>query len=82
MGFKNEQRRVDHRGRVFHFISYEAREANATKKVTALPDSWYLVSSGGNRWPAIPLVRDQAPEELDAQLAAWLEANVFARAAR
>lgn len=76
MGFKNEQRRLDHRGRVFHFISYEAREANAAKNLPALPASWYLVSSG-NRWPAIPLVPAQPLADLDASLAAWLDTAVL-----
>lgn len=77
MGFKNEQRRLDHRGRIYHFISYEAREANATKKQDAQPASWYLVSSG-NRWPAVPLVPEQPQADLDAALAAWLDATVLA----
>lgn len=77
--YKNEQRRLAHRGRQFHFISYEAQEADARKKLPAMPATWYLESSG-NRWPAIPHIIEQSEPELEAQLAVWLEAFVFAPA--
>ena len=75
--FRHEQHRVTHRGRAFHFVSYEATEAHAGKKIEARPDTWFLVSSG-NRWPAIPHVPGVALPDLEAQLVAWLEATVFA----
>ena len=78
--FRHEQHRVTHRGRAFHFVSYEATEANPARKVEERPDTWFLVSSG-NRWPAIPLVPGQAVAELEAHLVAWLEATVFTRSA-
>jgi len=78
--FRHEQHRVNHRGRAFHFVSYEATDANPARQVEARPDTWFLVSSG-NRWPAIPLVSGLAVTELDTQLVAWLEAAVFARPA-
>lgn len=77
--YKNDQRRLVHRGRRFHFISYDAQDADIKKKLDALPATWYLESSG-NRWPAIPQVLEQPEAELEAQLAAWLEAVVFAPA--
>jgi len=75
--YQNQQRRLAHRGRRFHFISYEAQDADLKKKILAMPATWYLESSG-NRWPAIPQVPEQPEAELDVQLAAWLEAYVFA----
>ena len=75
--FRNEQRRLSHRGRDFHFVSYEARPANLARKEDAMPDTWYLVSTN-NRWPAIPLLPDQPEPELIAALVLWLETSVFA----
>jgi hypothetical protein len=80
-GFRHEQRRLEHRGRIFHFVSYEAQEANVTRGQVARPESWYLVSSG-NRWPAIPLVAEQPEGELHTLLVEWLESQVFAPVAR
>lgn len=79
-GFRNEQHRITHRKRVFLFISYEAHDANAARHQPAMPNTWYLVSSG-NRWPAIPHTAEQPAEELEAQLTAWLEDHVFKQAA-
>lgn len=78
--FRHAQHRVSYRDRDFHFVSYEATEANPAKKVEALPATWFLVSSG-NRWPAIPLVDGQPLNELEQELVAWLESVVFARTA-
>lgn len=75
--FRNEQRRLSHRGRDFHFVSYEAHPANPARNQQAMPDTWYLIGAN-RRWPAIPHVRDQAEPELLAALVAWLEAVVFA----
>ena len=75
--FRNEQRRLTHRGRDFHFISYEAQAANPARKQQEMPDTWYLVSSN-NRWPAIPLIEGQPEPELIAALALWLDTSVFA----
>lgn len=74
--YQNQQRRLAHRGRRFHFISYDAQDEDAKKKIPAMPATWYLESSG-NRWAAIPQVIGQPEAELDALLAAWLEAHVF-----
>jgi hypothetical protein len=76
-GFKNEQRHIQLRGKVFHFISYEAHDAIPSKKVQAMPATWYLISAN-NRWPAIPHVADQDPMEVDDLLTEWLEEHVLA----
>ncbi len=78
-GFRNEQRRLDHRGRVFQFVSYEAQAGNPAKNQPPMPATWYLTSYG-NRWPAIPLQEGLPGEALDALLAEWLESHVFANA--
>jgi len=77
--YKHEQRRLAHRGRRFHFISYDAQDADPKQKLLAMPATWYLESSG-KRWPAIPHVPELPEAELEAQLAAWLEEHVFAPA--
>ncbi len=76
-GFSNEQRRLTHRGKVFHFVSYDAQDAVPSRDQPAMPPTWYLLSSG-NRWPAIPIQPDQPEAELDARLTEWLEVRVFA----
>jgi hypothetical protein len=75
--YRNEHRRLAHRGGRFHFISYEAQDADPKTKTLAAPAMWYLESSG-SRWPAIPQLIAQPEAELETQLAAWLEAYVFA----
>ena len=75
--YKNEQRRVAHRGHRFHFISYEAQGADPKHQQVALPAMWYLESSG-KRWPAIPQILEQPEAELEAQLVVWLEGYAFA----
>jgi hypothetical protein len=76
-GFKNEQRHLQRRGKVFHFVSYEAHDAIPSKKVQAMPATWYLISAN-NRWPAIPHYPEQDSLEVDTLLAEWLEEHVFA----
>jgi hypothetical protein len=75
--FRNEHRWFTHRGRSFHFLSYEAQAANPRKNLPAVPATWYLLGSS-NRWSAIPVEPGQPEEALDAQLAEWLDAEVFA----
>lgn len=76
-GFKNEQRHLQFRGRVFHFISYEAHDARPSQDVEAMPATWYLIGAN-HRWPAIAHDPDQDSLETDALLTAWLETHVFA----
>lgn len=78
--FRNAQRRVTHRGKVFHFVSYEAQDGNLAKDLPAMPATWYLLSSG-HRWPAIPLQEGDPDDATDALLAEWLEAQVFTKLA-
>jgi hypothetical protein len=75
--FKLEQRRVTHRGREFHFVSYEGQVANAARKQMATDPTWFLINAG-KRWPVFAHQPAQEPDELDRQLAEWLERNVFA----
>jgi len=75
--FKLEQRHLTHRGREFHFVSYEGQVANVARHLGAVEPTWYLINSG-KRWPVIAHQPGQEPEELDRQLAEWLERHVFA----
>jgi hypothetical protein len=72
-----EQRRVVHRGRTFHFVSYEAEERKGPGDRPPRGPTWYLVSSN-NRWPAVPYQAGQPMDEVDALCIAWLEEAVFA----
>ncbi|HXY30477.1 MAG TPA: hypothetical protein VEI06_07185 [Gemmatimonadaceae bacterium] len=74
---KIEQRRLTHRGRVFHFVSYEEQPANPARLQLAVPPSWFLMNAG-KRWLAIPHRAGQDPAELDALLSGWLDEHVFA----
>lgn len=74
--YRNEQRRVSHRGREFHFVSYAERPANPRLNEPAQPAMWYLMTAG-KRWPVVPQVLGQDPDELDSVLRRWVEANVF-----
>ena len=75
--FKLEQRRLTHRGREFHFVSYEGQVANAARRQEATNPTWFLVAAG-KRWPAVVHQADQLPDDLDHDLAEWLERHVFA----
>jgi len=78
--FKMEQKRLVHRGREFHFVTYEGVLANPVKAVVATPAAWFLMQ-GGKRWLVMPLVREQTAESLDKSLIQWLESHVFHPAA-
>ena len=69
-----EQRRVAHKGRDFHFVSYEGELNKATKEQG--PPMWFLMSSG-KRWQVCEQVRGQAVDNIDAQLVTWLETHIF-----
>ena len=74
---KTEQRHLTHRGREFHFVSYEGQPGNVARQQTASGPSWFLMSAG-KRWEVMP--HDPAVElsELDRLLTAWLESHIFA----
>ena len=73
---KVEQRRLTHRGRVFHFVSYEAVPANERRGELAVPPMWHLMNEGKRR-PVMPHVAGQDPLDLDAALLRWVEERVF-----
>lgn len=72
----SEQRRLHHRGRGFHFVSYDGVEANPKRAREATAPAWWLMSAG-TRWEVMPYHPDWDAEELDRALTAWLDANVF-----
>jgi len=75
--FKVEQRRVNVRGRGFHFVSYEGTPANTTKQIAATAPMWFMMSAG-KRWAVMPHRVGQDPDELDRLFTEWVEAHVFA----
>jgi hypothetical protein len=78
--YKIEQRRLTHRGREFHFVSYEGRVANERRSESALPPMWYLMISG-KRLEVMPQVPGQDELALDTAFVRWLDQHVFAAAA-
>lgn len=74
--YRSEQRRLTHRGREFHFVSYEGRPANERRGESALPPMWYLMSEG-KRSPVMSQVPGQEPAALDRALIGWLDEHVF-----
>jgi hypothetical protein len=75
--YKTQQHHFIHRGRSFHFVSYEGQPADAKKQLTARPATWYAML-GGKRWPVAEQVAEVEPAELDRQFAQWLDEHVFA----
>ena len=74
--YKTDQYHVVHRGRRFHFVSYEARQENPRTGESAMPATWFLMCAG-KRWPVVAQVEDQSPEILVAALTRWLDDTVF-----
>lgn len=75
----SEQRRLEYRGRTFHFVSYEGRPANPKQDRPATQPAWWLMSDG-TRWEVMPYEPGRPGEELDRAFAAWLDEHVFAPA--
>ena len=74
--YKFEQRRLIHRGREFHFVSYDAQIANERRGEVAMPPMWYLMNEGKRR-PVMEQVPGMPIEELDrARSAASPEAAI------
>jgi hypothetical protein len=73
---KVEQRRLSHRGREFHFVSYDAQLANERRGQAAVPAMWYLMNEGKRR-PVLPHVPGQELIELDDALLRWVDEEVF-----
>jgi len=76
-GYKIEQQRLSHRGRTFHFVSYEGSPANPAKAVPATEPTWFLMSSG-KRWAVMPQLAGQEVAERERLLVEWLDRHVFA----
>ena len=72
-----EQVRLRHRGREFHFVSYEGRPADLKKHQAPTEPAWFLMN-GGRRWEVMPHRLDQTLEERDRLFTVWLERFVFA----
>lgn len=74
--YKTQQHRVVHRGRSFHFVSYEGRPADVKRQQTETPPTWHLMLAG-KRWMVSPQAGEVTPAELDSQFGEWLDAHVF-----
>lgn len=75
--YKTDQHRFVHRGKTFHFVSYEAQVANQRTGQAAVPATWFLMASG-KRWPALAQIPNQDPEVVIRALTRWLDQNIFA----
>ncbi len=75
--YRPDQRRLTHRGRAFHFVSYEGHPADPRREVEAQGPTWFLMGPN-KRWPVMPQVDAHSDDEVDVRLRAWLETNVFA----
>jgi hypothetical protein len=73
---KVEQRRLSHRGRVFHFVAYEGVPANERRGQPAVPPMWHLMNEGKRR-PVMEHLLGQELEQLDTALLQWVEQNVY-----
>jgi len=62
-GYITEQHRLVHRGRSFHFVSYEGHPADAKHEQSEMPPTWYLMLAG-KRWLVSPQVGGTEPGEL------------------
>jgi hypothetical protein len=74
--YKTDQHRLVYRGRTFHFVSYEAHQANPRTGEAAMPATWFLMCAG-KRWPVIAQIPDQDPDLVVAALIRWLDHHVF-----
>ena len=75
--YKTQQHHLVHRGRSFHFVSYEGQAADLKKQLAAQPNTWYAMLAG-KRWAVTEQLGETAPAELDRQFAEWLDQHVFA----
>lgn len=76
-GYKTEQRRVVHRGREFHFVTYEGELANPARLRIAIEPAWFLMHAG-KRWAVMPHQIGQETDTVERELTRWLDRNVFA----
>ena len=71
-----EQRRLQYRGRDFHFVSYDGLPANVKREQLATEPAWWLMSAG-TRWEVMPFQPGRDTTELDGAFSVWLDENVF-----
>lgn len=74
--YKTDQCRIVHRGREFHFVSYDGHVANIPKNEAAAPAMWYLMMAG-KRHEVMLQQAGQLATERDQLLADWLDEHVF-----
>lgn len=79
--YKFEQRRLIHRGREFHFVSYDAHPANERRGEIAMPAMWYLMNEGKRR-PVMEQIAGTPVDELDQALLQWVDSEVYGAAPR
>jgi len=79
--YKFEQRRLVHRGREFHFVSYDAHPANERRGEIAMPPMWYLMNEGKRR-AVMELVTGMPVEELDRALLEWVDSEIYGPGSR
>ena len=72
-----EQHRLTHRGRSFHFVSYEGQPANPKRNVDAVEPSWFLMMAG-KRFQVMPHTPGQDEGELTRLFTEWLDEHAFA----
>lgn len=77
--YKTAQRFVVHRGRTFHFVSYEGHGANEARAILAVPATWFLMSAG-KRFAVMPqeLIDE---DETEKAMIRWLDEHIFDPAA-
>jgi len=74
--YQTQQLHLLHRGRSFHFVSYEGHPADPKLEQSDMPPAWFLMY-GGKRRMVFPQVGDTAPAVLARQFGEWLDAQVF-----
>lgn len=74
-----EQRHIIHRGRTFHFVSYDGQPAHAGRGEPATTPTWYLMTEGKRR-EVMPHDPAQPAETVDVALMAWLDHHAFGAA--
>jgi hypothetical protein len=77
--YKTQQHRLVHRGRPFHFVSYEGQAADLKRQTPAVPPTWYIML-GGKRWAVMAQAGEVEPAALESQFVQWLEEHVFSAA--
>jgi len=73
---QTEQRRLEYRGREFHFVSFDGIPENVKRGQPATLPAWWLMSAG-TRWEVMPFRVGQDPKDLDRAFTAWLDTHVF-----